>query len=199
MSVKGQKYPGEVFSPDEVKAILARCNRRAPTGIRDRALITVMYRAGLRVNEALSLLVSDVDTQAGRIRIRHGRNDKARTVGIGDGALAVLELWLAKRRELGLSRNGVLLFCTLKGTRLSDRQVREMLARRAGKAGIERRVHPHGLRHTFAFELAEAGVPVGKIQRALGHTSLATTAIYLDHIAPTDVIELGRADQWQDD
>jgi site-specific recombinase XerD len=195
---KGKTYPGEVLTPDEVRAILAQCSRRAPTGIRDRALITVMYRAGLRISEALALRVSDIDFRRGVVRVRHGKGDKARIVGVGDGALAVIELWLATRRQLGLAHNGVPLFCTLKGGPVSDDAVRNMLRRRADRAGIEKRVHPHALRHSYAFELSERGTPPNVIQQALGHTSLQVTDAYLRHIAPADVIALGRADDWHD-
>jgi site-specific recombinase XerD len=182
-----------------MRALLGQCSRRAPTGIRDRALITVMYRTGLRVGEALALRLSDVDMARGTIRVREGKGRKARTVGIGDGALAVLQLWTGARRGLGLARNGRFLFCTLAGRPMSYDAVRFMLARRAGNAGIERRVHPHALRHSWAFERSQAGTPVNVIQQQLGHASLLTTDVYLRHIAPADVIALGRADTWTDE
>ena len=154
---KGKTYPPEVLTPDEVREILATCSRRAPTGVRDRALITVMYRCGLRVSEALDLRPSDIDMKRGIVHVRDGKGHKARSVGIGDGALAVIELWLITRRSLGLAHNGTPLFCTLKGGPVSDDAVRNMLRRRAARAGIEKRVHPHALRHSYAFELAEKG------------------------------------------
>ena len=145
-----------MLTPDEVRANLAQCSRRAPTAIRDRARITVMYRAGLRIGEALALKASDVDMRRGAIRVRHDKGDRSRTVAlVVDGALAVLQLWLDARRSLGLARNGTPLFCTLAGGTLSDDQVRTMINRRAAKAGIEKRVHPHALRHSHAFELAQ--------------------------------------------
>jgi integrase/recombinase XerD len=169
------------------------CSRRAPTGVRDRALITVMYMTGLRISEALALRVSDIDQDRGTIRVLHGKNLKSRTVGIDDGTIAVIQLWLRERGRLRLDKNGTPLFCTLAGKQLSDRQVRTMIKRRAAKAGIERDVHPHMLRHTFASELSHEGVPVKTIQLALGHSSLATTDIYLDHIAPSEVINTMRS------
>lgn len=196
---KGKKLPGEVLTPDEISALLRQCSRKAPTGIRDRALITIMYRAGLRVSEALALKPSDVDMRRGAVRVRHGKGDRSRTVGIGDGALAVLQLWLDARKRAGIANGGRALFCTLKGTPMSDQQVRNMLKRRARNAGIERRVHPHALRHSYAFELSARGTPVNLIQQALGHAWLQTTDIYLRHIAPADVLALGRDDDWTDD
>src|ERR1700733_6930427 len=102
-----------------MRDLLAQCSRRAPTGIRDRALLTVIYRAGLRVSEALDLRASDVDMQRGTITVQHGKGDRRRVIGIGDGALAVLQLWLDCRRKFGLAKRGMPVFCTLKGTRMS--------------------------------------------------------------------------------
>lgn len=192
------KRPAEIMTPDEVKAILKMCNRRYATGARDRALIILMYRTGLRIGEALALRPSDVDLARGTVRVLHGKGDKARTVGLGDAAIAAITSWLVMRENRAAIAPGSPLFCTLKGTRMWPTQVRDMLKRRAAKAGVERRVHPHGLRHTLAFELAERGTPVHMIQRQLGHKNLATTAVYLAHIAPMDVIAVGREDPWAD-
>lgn len=194
---KGRKFPAEILTPAEVSAILAECSRTAPTGIRDRALITVLYRAGLRIGEALALKPADIDPREGTVRVLHGKGDKSRTVGIGDGALAVLQLWLDTRRQRGLRCR--YLFCTLGGTPLSQDAVRAMLRRRKEKAGVHKRVHPHGMRHTHAAELRKRGVDVVTIQHQLGHTSLAVTDVYLRDIAPADVIALGRSDTWTDE
>jgi site-specific recombinase XerD len=135
--------------------------------------------------------------KTGIISVHHGKGDKARKVGLGDGALAVLQLWLDCRRNLGLSGY---LFCTLKGTRMSYTGADNMLKRRAKKAGIEKRAHLHGLRHTHALEAHHLRkVPASVIQHELGHEHLSTTVIYLDHLAPEDVIAAGRADTWTDD
>jgi integrase/recombinase XerD len=190
------KLPGQVYTDSEMRDLLAQCSRRAPTGIRDRALLTVIYRAGLRVSEALDLRASDVDMQRGTITVQHGKGDRRRVVGIGEGALAVLQLWLDCRRKLGLAKRGTPIFCTLKGSRMSYSATDAMLKRRAAKAGIEKRAHLHGLRHTWAAENRARGTDVVLIQRQLGHQHLQTTAIYLDHIAPEDVIAVGRADTW---
>lgn len=197
MADSGRKRPAEVLTEAEVRDLLAACSRRAPTGIRDRGLLTVLYRAGLRIEEALDLKPADVDTRRGTIRILHGKGDHDRTVAVDDGAIAVLELWLAERARLGVNGRQKL-FCTLTGGPLSANQVRQMCKRRSAKAGIDKRVHPHGLRHTHAAELVAEGVPVNVIQKQLGHVSLATTDIYLRHIAPADVIAMGRSREWKD-
>ena len=195
---KSPKLAVELLTSREVSRLLAQCSPTAPTGIRNRALITVMYRAGLRVNEALALRVADVTPALGTIRVLHGKGDKARTVSIDDGGMALVQRWIDKRARLGIYLDygkplrGPL-FCTLKGGPLSDVYVRNMLHRIAGKAGIEKRVHPHGLRHSHAAELAAEGVPVNVIQQQLGHAHLSTTDVYLRHISPADVIAMGRS------
>jgi site-specific recombinase XerD len=191
----GRRYPPEILSAAEVAALMAAMNKGA-TGERNRALVAVLYRAGLRLSEALALKPADVDTGAGTIRVLAGKGRKARTVGIDDGGLLYLERWLARRETLGLARRR-LLFTGLSGTPWSAQAVRQMLSYAACRAGIAKRVHPHGFRHTHAAELSAEGVPVAVIQRQLGHTNLAVTSRYLDHIAPAEVIALGRSRTWE--
>lgn len=197
MADTGRKRPVEVLTEDEVRQLLAECSRRAPTGIRDRALLLLMYKTGLRVEEALDLKPADIDHRQGSVRVLHGKWDRDRTVGVDDGTLAVVELWEAKRKELG-SNGRATLFCTLAGGKLSPEQVRQMIKRRAAKAGITKRVHPHALRHTYASEMAGEGIPVHQIQRLLGHRHLATTALYIEQVNPAKLIEIGRGRTWQE-
>lgn len=195
----GQKYPAEVLTRGEVEQLLGACSRRYPTGIRNRALIVVMWRAGLRIAEALALRVKDVDLEAGTIAILHGKGDRRRIVGLDPQAGAVVDVWIRRRRELGIGAASPL-FCTIsgptKGRRLNPAYVREALKHLARKASIDKRVHPHGLRHTHASELAREGVPVHVIRRQLGHSNLATTERYIDHLTPMDVIEAMQVREW---
>jgi site-specific recombinase XerD len=193
---KGRKLPPEILTPDEASALLNACSKRAPTGIRNRALITVLYRGQLRISEALGLMPSNIDLEAGTLRVLHGKGDKARTVGLDDGALAVLELWLVKRKALGLTGRQPV-FCTLQGKPLKDSYCRALLARLGTKARIDKRVHPHGLRHTGAAEMRIEGIDIGIISKQLGHATIATTSRYLDHISPTAVVQAMRARKWQ--
>jgi site-specific recombinase XerD len=184
----GKKFPAEVLTQDEVRALYRQTSLRCPTGIRNRALIFMGWRAGLRVSEALDLMPRDVNLQEGYVHVRHGKGDKARIVGLDETTCAVLQRWLDKRTQLGFNGRHPL-FCTLHGERMKDAYMRELLPRLARKAGIEKRVHYHGLRHTFAWELSKEGkIRVREIQGLLGHASLATTATYLDHLAPHDLI-----------
>ncbi len=104
--------------------------------------------------------------------------------------------WLEVRGQLGVGRRAPVL-CTLDGGRMGDAYIRVLLPRLACKAGIEKRVHAHGLRHTHAAQLRMEGVDIGIISKQLGHRSIATTARYLDHIAPQQVIETIRGRSWE--
>ena len=186
-SNKGRRYPVEVLTGGEVHAILEACGTSV-FGVRNRALITVLYRAGLRISEALALLPKDVDSSGHSIRVLHGKGDRARTVGIDPAALGIMNDWLVVRDRQGFG-DTLPLFCTLTGRPVGASYVRTVLPRLARQVGITKRVHPHGFRHTHAYELMMEGIPIGIIQRQLGHVSLATTDTYLDHIAPRQVIE----------
>jgi site-specific recombinase XerD len=185
-----QKRPIEVLTGAEVSRLLRQCSATAPTGIRNRALITVLYRAGLRVEEALALRAADVDPANGTVRVLHGKGDKARTSWIDDGSMALVQRWIDKRAGLGF-RHGPL-FCTLKGGQMSTAYVRALMTRLGRDAGIEKRVHAHGLRHSYSAKLAESGVPANVIQVLLGHEHLSTTDTYLRHVMPADAIAIVR-------
>jgi site-specific recombinase XerD len=185
---KGRTFPPEVLTEDEVKSLIRACSNRAPTGIRNRALITVMYRAGLRLSEALALKPKDVDPEAGTITILHGKGDRRRVVGLDPGSMAIVLRWIDQRPSLGLPARSPV-FCTLKGRPLHPSYVRTLLHRLGDKTGIDKRVHPHALRHSMAFDLMWEGCPVPLIQAQLGHASLATTQRYLDHLAPKELVD----------
>jgi site-specific recombinase XerD len=108
----------------------------------------------------------------------------------------MIERWLERRAALRINgRRRV--FCTLDGKPLKTAYVRALLPRLAGKVGIEKRVHAHGLRHTHAAELAHEGVPMNVIQAQLGHSNLGTTSRYLAHIAPAEVIRVMQGREWE--
>ena len=177
---KGRRFPPEVLTTEEVGAIIARCSARAPTGIRNRAMLTLLYRSGLRVSEVLALRPGDVNLAAHTVRVLHGKGNKATTRGFHPSATDALARWMDTRKTIGV-RAGPL-FCTLAGGALYPQYVRLLLHRLGGQVSIDKRVHPHGLRHTFAWELEQAGVPVSVISSLLGHSSIAVTARYLNHL-----------------
>ncbi len=190
-----RRFPPEVLTDQEVRALLDACGRYHPVALRNRALIALMYRAGLRVSEALALEPKDVDLAAGTLRVLHGKGDRARTVGIDPGAAAIVAGWAEARARLSIGPRSPLV-CTLGGLPLTTGYVRKLLPRLAGRAGIAKRVHAHGLRHTHAAQLRSEGIDVGIISKQLGHRSILTTIRYLDHIAPVAVVEAVRAREW---
>lgn len=194
-AIKGRSFPVEILTPDEIQRLIRAASGRAPTGVRNRALIAVLYRSGLRVSEALALYPKDVNEHRGAINILRGKGGGQRIAGIDPDGLALLERWLDRRRQLGLSGREPV-FCTLRGDRLKPSYVRALLPRLARRAGIEKRVHPHGLRHTHAAELMAEGVALNVIQAQLGHANAATTSRYLQHIAPKQVLETMQSRSW---
>ena len=192
---RGRKLPPEPLSADEVRRLLKQPSNRAPTGIRNRALLVILYRGGLRCSEALALRPKDLDVDAGTVRVLHGKGDKSRLVGLDAGAMAIIQVWLDKRASLGFTGRQTLI-CTLRGKPVSGRYVRSLLPRLAAKAGIEKRVHAHGLRHSMAAELSAEGVPLPLIQSQLGHSNLSTTDRYIRQLAPQEVVDAMKKREW---
>lgn len=190
-----RRRPPEVLVDDEVRGLLAACQGPAPIDARNRALVAILYRAGLRVDEAIHVRDVDLDAAAGTIRVLRGKGGYARTVGIDAGGIAYLSSWLEVRATFGLP-SGRPLLCTKFGTTLTTAYVRRFLPALARKAGLAKRCHAHGLRHTHAAQLRAEGVDIGIISKQLGHRSITTTASYLDHIAPMAVVEAIRRRQW---
>jgi len=191
----GLRLPPEILTADEARALINACSSRAPTGVRNRALLVLLYRGGLRISEALALRPKDIDPAASTVTVLHGKGDKRRTTALDPGAFAIIERWLTVRAARGITGRRPI-FCTLDGRPLDPSYVRHLLPRLAARAGIDKRVHAHGLRHTHAAELAAEGTPANVIQAQLGHESLATTDRYLRHIAPQDLINRMRARDW---
>jgi len=157
-------------------------------GNRLNGLIVVLWRAGLRINEALSLTETDLDERRGSILVRHGKNDRRREVGMDAWGWTALQPWLSERATLPLGP----LFCVIAGpTRghvWSAGAGRLQLHQIALEAGVRRRFAPHRLRHAHAVELLHDGVPVLLIQRQLGHSHLSTTGTYLQGISSEEII-----------
>jgi site-specific recombinase XerD len=184
---KGMRYPADPPSVDEIVAVL----RHSPDnrhGWRIRAMIVVLWRAGLRVQEALALAEHDLDQRRGSLLVRRGKGGRRREAGIDEWAWQLLRPWLTARAELPPGP----LFCIIdgatRGRAWSAAAVRCELRRLAARAGVRRRFAPHQLRHAHALELAREGVPLNIIQRQLGHANLGTTSIYLQGIDPEEII-----------
>lgn len=192
---RGKKLPPEHLTRAEVRDLIAAASHRSTSGVRMRALIAVMVGAGLRLAETLDLEPRDVDTANGTIRVREGKGRKSATVGIDPWAAGHLDRWMDRRCQVGLTgRHRVFAAYEVGkvGQPLDPRYVRLALARLKRRAGIAKRVHPHGLRHSLAFDLAQQGVPMHAIQAQLRHASLAHTDRYVRHLLPAEVIALMR-------
>jgi integrase/recombinase XerC len=157
---------------------------------RDRALLELLYGAGLRVSEATGLDVGDVNAGASFVRVM-GKGSKERIAPLGSYAVKALDGYLAQRSEL-LARRGSeteALFLNKNGTRLDVRSVRRIIDRRALEAGIDRRISPHTLRHSFATHMLNRGADLRFVQELLGHAHLTTTQIYT-HLGTTRLREV---------
>jgi integrase len=181
------KYAAESYTRNEMKALIEACDMfRVPE--RMRALIALLWRAGLRLDEALSLRPIDVDHDYKTIRVLKGKGSKARTVAIDDYGMGLINDWLAVR-NVG---PGAPLVCTGDGSKIQQSWIRTVLPKLGKAAGVDRRVHAHGFRHTFTVELVREGVPMPLIQRLLGHSSLGTTSAYVASIAPEEALDAVR-------
>jgi len=192
---RGRRFPAEVLTAAEIGRLLDACSRSAPTGVRNRALIVILWRGGLRVSEALALTPKDVDRVNGTLHVLDGKGGKQRMVALDPLAFGVIERWLDVRKQLQVPSHAPLI-CTLAGKRVQTAYVRALLPRLASQAGIEKRVHAHGLRHTFACELMRERLPINLIQKQLGHASLAVTSRYLQHVTPPELVEAMQRREW---
>lgn len=190
MANRGRKFPAEVLSRKEVTALLASFPP-SKTGVRNRALIALLLYSQLRCNEGLDVRPGDVAWDKGSVTVLSGKGGKRRVAGIPHKILdAYIKPWMELRPA------ATYLFCSHKGNRLGDAYVRKMLKRQAQRAGITHRVHTHCCRHTGAYNLALAGVPVVVIQRQLGHFSSSTTARYISHLGGDEAVERVSGVEW---
>jgi integrase/recombinase XerC len=144
--------------------------------LRDRAILEVLYSSGLRVSELTGLDWSDIDEELGLVMVRAGKGHKDRLVPIGQPALDALRAWRAATPEMPRADRPVI--TNLRGFRLTPRAVQNIVARRQVQANINTAITPHGLRHSFATHLLNAGADLRSIQEMLGHSSLTTTQRY---------------------
>jgi integrase/recombinase XerD len=174
---KSQKLP-QVLSRDEVARLLAAPSGTEPAALRDRALLELMYACGLRASEATGLDVRDVDLDAGILRAR-GKGSKERIVPVGREAVAATRAYLNRGRPaLVGAREEPRLFVNRRGGGLTRQGLYKIVQRHARAVGLDERMSPHTLRHTFATHLLAGGCDLRSLQEMLGHADIATTQIY---------------------
>jgi site-specific recombinase XerD len=185
---KGLRYPADPPKVEEIVAVMRAAGDDAH-GRRLRGLIVILWRAGLRIQEALSLAEADLDHRRGALLVRRGKGGRRREVGMDHWGWDELHPWLERRGELPVGP----LFCVIngatRGRHWSSAAARADMRRTALAAGVRRRFARHQLRHAHAVELAREGVPLIVIQRQLGHSNLGITSIYLQGIDNAEIIE----------
>lgn len=179
-SIRGSQLPaGRALDAGELAALFRVCAADpSPAGARDAAMLAVLYGAGLRRSEAVSLDVSDVDTETGAVTVRRGKGRKDRIAYLPAGGVAAVRAWLEARGEMP----GPLFLPVNKGgrvtlRRLTDAAVRVILRKRSRQAGVAA-CSPHDLRRSFVSDLLDAGADVSAVRGLAGHASVSTTAKY---------------------
>jgi len=155
---------------------------------RMRALIVLLWRAGLRINEVLTVTEHDLEPRAGSVLVRYGKGGRRREVGMDRWGWEHLGAWLELRIEMPVGPLLCVIDGATRGGRWASDSARAQLHRVASKAGVRRRFAPHQLRHAHAVELAHEGVPLNVIQRRLGHTNLGVTSNFLQGIDNAEII-----------
>jgi integrase/recombinase XerD len=166
---------------EEVEKLLEQPDSKTPTGLRDRAMLEVLYSTGLRVSELIGLSVSDLDAKVGCVRCI-GKGDKERIVPVGKKALSMVDKYLREGRPQLLrtakASSGPALFVNRRGVALSRVGVWKILSAYGRRAGLRVALTPHMLRHSFATHLLERGADLRSVQLMLGHADISTTQIY---------------------
>ncbi len=174
----GQRLP-QLLSRAEIDRLLAAPATRTAAGLRDKAMLELLYATGLRVSELVGLSVNDVHLET-RMLLARGKGSKERIVPVGAPAAAALRAYLdrARARLLKGRRSSKDLFVTPRGSRMTRQGFWKLLNRHARQAGIARRISPHKLRHSFATHLLAGGADLRAVQAMLGHADISTTQIY---------------------
>jgi integrase/recombinase XerD len=187
VSVKRERHgrwqPDNVISEAEMATLLDAPDSETPTGLRDRALLELMYSTGLRCAEVSALNLDDVDLREGIAFVHYGKGAKQRMVPIGESAIETVKRYITLARPLIVRHAHVqALFliarCRGKGTRLGHGGIVWIIQKRAREAGIKKRVTPHTLRHSFATHLLRAGADLRHVQELLGHSRIDATECY---------------------
>ncbi len=185
---KGLRCPADPPMVEEILAVMRAAGDRAD-GARLRALIVMLWRAGLRIGEALDLAETDLDPGRGAVLVRKGKGGRRREVGMDRWAWQQLEPWRQFRARLPVGTFLCVIHGSTAGRHWEQSAARKQLRRTAAAAGVRRRFAPHKLRHAHAIEMAHEGAPLVVIQRQLGHANLGITSVYLQGIDSSEIID----------
>jgi integrase/recombinase XerD len=175
---KIERYLPETLSAPEIAKLLSAAGGKTPLELRDRAMVELLYASGLRVGELCGARLENLDLDKGFIRVI-GKGNKQRLVPVGSGARKALARYLATGRpELVGKKSGGEVFLSVRGRKLTNQRIWQILGDLAKRAGLSKEVHPHMLRHSFATHLLEGGADLRIIQELLGHADISTTQVY---------------------
>jgi integrase/recombinase XerD len=173
-----EKYLPETLNASTIKCLLESVSGADPLGLRDRAILELLYASGLRISELCNVRLEGLDLEEGMIRVT-GKGNKTRFVPVGSEARGALGRYLEfERPKLVSRRSGAEIFLSVRGRKLTPQRVWHLVKRYAARAGLEANVYPHLLRHSFATHLLAGGADLRIIQEMLGHADISTTQIY---------------------
>ncbi len=173
-----EKHLPGTLNPDQVRRLIESASLDDPRGLRDRAILELLYSSGLRVSELCNARLENLDLESGFIRVT-GKGNKTRLVPIGAPAREVMTCYLSScRPTLVKPRTGAEVFLSMRGKKLTPQRIWQLIKQYAGMAGLEINVYPHLMRHSFATHLLGGGADLRIIQELLGHADISTTQIY---------------------
>jgi integrase/recombinase XerD len=173
-----ERYLPETLNEMQVEQLLEGINTSAPLGLRDRAMVELLYASGLRISELANARLENFDTEERTLRVT-GKGNKMRMVPVGRKACEALASYLsAERPKLVSRRTGNEIFLSARGTKLTTVRIWQIVKKVAARSGLEANVYPHLLRHSFATHLLSNGADLRIIQEMLGHADISTTQVY---------------------
>lgn len=178
---KKRTLPREILTDAESDALLEQCDASLE-GMRDRVLLLLLEGTGCRISEVLALEPRDIDWTEELANVRHGKGDKQRVVAVAPETLVAIRAWLDVRHKRNIPKNAPIVG-------MQPDQARKRVRELAKRAGVRKRVHPHGFRHRFTVRLVRHGVPITSVSVALGHSNIATTHTYCQRIGASSAID----------
>ena len=162
-----------ILEPEEAQNLLKQPNKRYPTGLRNKTIMSLMLHCGLRLSEITNLRPGNINLSKGKLRIVSGKGNKDRDLAVPDYLIDLLTAWRKRRPKSNY------FFSTLKGKKLLPRYIQQMVKRYSRKAGIAKNITPHTLRHTYATYYYKQTKDIETLRRILGHSDISTTTIYI--------------------